>query len=252
MSPDTVSPGGPGSQGPAIPSEILDRQRHDREHRDATPVTELMRPPSRWRRRLAVVGVAIPLLLALYYAVSLFQVWSAGTDDQARSVDAIVVMGAAQYDGEPSPQLAARLDHVAELWPQGISQRVVVTGGQQPGDRFTEASASAAYLVERGVPESAIVLEDRGVDSFDSLRRVADLLIDPTASGRTSVLIVTDPYHTLRSKLIAEEVGFQAFGSPTPTSVVTGRRSLERHLLEAGGVAVGRITGFDWLSEATG
>ena len=71
-------------------------------------------------------------------------------------------MGAAQYDGEPSPQLAARLDHVVELWPQGVAPLVVVTGGNRPGDRFTEAQASAAYLTERGVPADAIVLEDRG------------------------------------------------------------------------------------------
>ena len=89
-----------------------------------------------------------------YFSVSYYQVWSTGRSDQARAVDAIVVMGAAQYDGEPSPQLAARLDHVAELWPRGLAPLVVVTGGNRPGDRFTEAEASAAYLVERGVPEA--------------------------------------------------------------------------------------------------
>ncbi len=75
-----------------------------------------------------------------YFAVSYLQVWSTGRSDQARPVDAIVVMGAAQYDGDPSPQLAARLDHVAELWPQGLAPLVVVTGGNRPGDRFTEAA----------------------------------------------------------------------------------------------------------------
>lgn len=205
----------------------------------------------RWRaRRLLTVGLVVSAVLVGYYFVSLWQVHSVGRSDQARQVDAIVVMGAAQYDGRPSPQLAARLDHVATLWPQGLAPLVVVTGGNRPGDRFTEADASAAYLIEKGVPDNAILREDRGTTSYESLERVAALLTERSA-GQHSVLVVTDPYHTLRSKLIAEEVGLTAFGSSTPTSVVTGARSLERHVWEAGGVAIGRLTGFGWLSDVT-
>ena len=158
-----------------------------------------------------------------YFLVSFFQVYATGRDDQVRSVDAIVVMGAAQYDGRPSPQLAARLDHVAELWPQGFAPVVVVTGGNQAGDRFTEAEASTTYLVERGVPEASIVLEDRGTTSFESLERVAHLLAESTGSNDSSVLVVTDPYHSLRSRLIADEVGMTAYVSPTTTSVAASR-----------------------------
>lgn len=200
--------------------------------------------------RLVAIGLVAGGLLVGYYGVSLWQVYAAGTSNEAQPVDAIVVMGAAQYDGRPSPQLAARLDHVATLWPQGLAPVVVVTGGNQPGDRFTEADASAAYLIERGVPDGAILREDRGATSYESLARVAALL-DDRSSGKHTVVIVTDPYHTLRSELIAEEVGLTAFGSPTPTSVVTGARSFERHLWEAGGVAIGRLTGFGWLSDLT-
>ena len=216
---------------------------------DGTPPAAKHRPRSRLRRPLTV-GLVVAALLAGYYCVSLWQVRSAGRSDQARQVDAIVVMGAAQYDGRPSPQLAARLDHVAALWPGGLAPLVVVTGGNQPGDRFTEADASAAYLIERGVPDSAILREDRGSTSYESLQR-AKALLDERSVGPHSVLVVTDPYHTLRSKLIAEEVGLTAYGSPTPTSVVTGARSLERHVWEAGGVAIGRLTGFRWLSDVT-
>ncbi|MGZ0192916.1 MAG: YdcF family protein [Acidimicrobiales bacterium] len=186
-----------------------------------------------------------------YFLVSFFQVYATGRDDQVRSVDAIVVMGAAQYDGRPSPQLAARLDHVAELWPQGFAPVVVVTGGNQAGDRFTEAEASTTYLVERGVPEASIVLEDRGTTSFESLERVAHLLAESTGSNDSSVLVVTDPYHSLRSRLIADEVGMTAYVSPTTTSVVTGVGSFERHFWEAGGVALGRVMGFGRLCEHT-
>ncbi len=202
------------------------------------------------RRRVLALGGVVGVLLVGFYLVSLLQVFAAGRNDQARPVDAIVVMGAAQYDGRPSPQLAARLDHVVTLWPHGVAPLVVVTGGNRPGDRFTEADASARYLIQRGIPEDAIVSEDSGATSYDSLERVAALLEERT-SARPSVLIVTDPYHTLRSKLIAEEVGMTAYGSATPSSVVDGARSLERHLFEAGGIAIGRVTGFGWLSDVT-
>jgi uncharacterized SAM-binding protein YcdF (DUF218 family) len=199
------------------------------------------RRPLRWV--LLGVGLVV-VLLAGYYLVSLYQVWSTGRSDQARPVDAIVVLGAAQYDGDPSPQLAARLDHVVELWPQGYAPIVVVTGGNQPGDRFTEAEASANYLVERGVPADAIVQEGAGHSTYESLRAVADVL---EGRGLSRVLIVTDPYHALRSRLIAQDVGLTAYVSPTPTSVVTGGESFTRHLQEAAGVAVGRLIGFDRL-----
>ena len=203
-------------------------------------------PPRRRRalRRAVLAGALVLVAVLGYYFVSLFQVWSTGRDDQARPVDAIVVMGAAQYDGEPSPQLAARLDHVVELWPQGVAPLVVVTGGNQPGDRFTEAEASARYLVDRGVPEDAVVLENEGGNSYQSLEGVAGLLGD---RGLSDVLIVTDPYHSLRSRLIAEELGLDAYVSPTPSSVVTGGESLVRHFQEAAGVSVGRLVGFDRL-----
>lgn len=236
---------------PAIPDRILQEQEAEAVNRDHTPVAELRRPArSRWRRVL-LAGMLVCALLVGYYLVTLWQVYAMGRADQSRTVDAIVVMGAAQYDGRPSPQLAARLDHVVDLWPQGFAGTIVVTGGNQPGDRFTEAEASAGYLVERGVPESAIVLEDEGSTSFESLDRVAQLLEQRTGVGNNSVLIVTDPFHALRSRLIAEEVGLSASSSSTTTSVVTGARSLERHVWEAGGVAIGRVTSFEWLSNVT-
>jgi uncharacterized SAM-binding protein YcdF (DUF218 family) len=201
------------------------------------------RPPRGLRRALLAGGLVV-LAIVGYYLVSLYQVWSTGRSDQARPVDAIVVMGAAQYDGDPSPQLAARLDHVAELWPQGLAPLVVVTGGNQPGDRFTEAEASANYLVERGVPADAIVQETTGRDTYESLQGAADLLAE---RGLSRVLIVTDPYHSLRSRLTAEDVGLTVYVSPTPTSVVTGGESFGRELKEAAGVAIGRLVGFDNL-----
>ena len=203
-----------------------------------------MSPARRNTGRAVRAGLLVLVAVVAYYVITLFQVWSTGRADQARPVDAIVVMGAAQYDGEPSPQLAARLDHVVDLWPQALAPLVVVTGGNQPGDRFTEAEASATYLTAHGVPAEAIVREDQGRTSYESLEGVARLLRE---RGLSSVLIVTDPYHSLRSRLIARDVGLDAFVSATPTSVVTGGESFGRHLREAAGVALGRLVGFEDL-----
>ncbi len=215
--------------------------------RDSTPVQSRPSPPSFVGRRILQVCIVLLLFLLGYYLVSLWQVWSTGRADQARSVDAIVVMGAAQYDGRPSPQLAARLDHAVELWNEGLASLVIVTGGNQLGDRFTEASASASYLVDRGVTASAIALENAGTTTYESLERARTLVGDSV----DTVLIVTDPYHALRSMLTADEVGFTAYVSPAPDSVVDGASEVRRDLGEAAGVALGRIIGFERLSGLT-
>jgi uncharacterized SAM-binding protein YcdF (DUF218 family) len=226
------------SMGPSANAELS---------RDPTPIRPLPTPPRSLGRRIVQVVFILALVGVGYYAVTLWQVWSTGRADESRNVDAIVVLGAAQYDGRPSPQLAARLDHVVELWGRDLAPQVVVTGGNQEGDRFTEASASARYLVDRGVPAAAIVQEDAGATTFESLERARSLL---DGSAQT-VLIVTDPYHALRSKLTAEEVGFTAFVSSTPASVVSGAAEVRRQVAESAGIAVGRIIGFERLSGLT-
>lgn len=199
-------------------------------------------------RRLVWLTFALVVLAAVYFLVNLWQVHHTGNSDQARPVDAIVVMGAAQYDGRPSPQLAARLDHVVELWQQGIAPLVVTTGSNRPGDRFTEAQASALYLGEHGVPAAAIA-QVGGATSYDSLREAATLL---QQRGLRSVVLVSDPYHSLRIRMVSEELGLTAFVSPTRTSPVTGGARWWRECKEAAGVGVGRLIGFDRLLRITG
>ena len=204
-------------------------------------------PVNRWRlvRRVLASLVA---LLAVYFLVNLWLVFRTGNTDQARPVDAIVVLGAAQYDGTPSPQLAARLDHVVELWGDGRAPLVVTTGGNRPGDRFTEAQTSAAYLEERGVPADAIV-QVGGNTSYDSLVEARDQLRDRDLS---SVLLVSDPYHALRIRLISQELGLTAYVSPTRTSPVRGSDVFWHELKEAAGISLGRVIGFDSLLAITG
>lgn len=204
-------------------------------------------PVNRWRLvRRVVAGVVA--VLAVYFLANLWLVFRTGDTDQARPVDAIVVLGAAQYDGRPSPQLAARLDHVVELWDAGVAPLVVTTGGNRPGDRFTEAQASAAYLEERGVPADAIVEVD-GNTSYDSLIEVRDEL---QGRGLERVLLVSDPYHALRTRLISQELGLTAYVSPTRTSPVRGSDVFWHELKEAAGISLGRIIGFDRLLALTG
>jgi uncharacterized SAM-binding protein YcdF (DUF218 family) len=195
------------------------------------------------------VCVGVVSFLALYYVINLLLVMSAARSDDARQVDAIVVLGAAQYDGRPSPQLAARLDHAIDLWNDGLAEHVMVTGGKMEADRFTEAEASRRYLIEAGVPDDAILMEDAGRNTFDSLESAASILL---ANDLNEVLLVTDPFHAKRSELIAAEVGLDAWSSPTPTSVVGSLTSARRQLLEAAGISVGRVIGFERLSGLTG
>lgn len=218
---------------------------------DHTPVggVVLHATRRRWPRRVAWTAVGVVVLLVLYYAVTLWQVHATGRSDQARRVDAIVVLGAAQYDGRPSPQLAARLDHAVELWGQGLAAVMVVTGGKQPGDRFTEAEASAKYLQDRGVPRQVILEETAGHSTYASLEGAASLLRD---RGLFRVLLVTDPFHSLRARLIAQELGLVAYVSPTLTSPVRGGTAFRRELEEAAGIALGRLIGFRRLLRITG
>jgi uncharacterized SAM-binding protein YcdF (DUF218 family) len=184
----------------------------------------------------------------VYVCLNIVQVWSVGRSDSRRAVDAIVVMGVAQYDGRPSPQLQARLDHVLTLWKEGVAPLVVTTGGNQPGDRFTEARASADYLIAAGIPESSISMEDIGSSTLQSLQGVADIL---KRRGLASVEIVTDPYHALRSRLIAQDLGLTAYVSPAENSAVRGEAEKRRMINEGLGISLAHVIGFRALDRLT-
>jgi uncharacterized SAM-binding protein YcdF (DUF218 family) len=192
--------------------------------------------------RLAVrLGLLLGLVGAVYLAVTGFQVWRAGREDQAGPADAIVVLGAAQYDGRPSPVYQARLDHAADLYERDLAPTILVTGGRRPGDRFTEAAAGAGYLAAQGVPEDAIVLESGGTDSWTSLSAAARVLGD-----RRRVLLVSSPYHALRIRHIAAELGLDARSSPSASHEGYGARAW--HLAsETVRVGAGRIVGYGRL-----
>ncbi len=204
--------------------------------------------PSNVLRRVVFVSLGVAGSVLLYFVVSLVQVWNTGRDDSflksSSTVDAIVVLGAAQYDGRPSPQLRARLDHVVTLWNLPVAPVVVVTGGKQSGDRFTEAEASRDYLVSRGLPVEVIVIESRGESTYQSLEAVRD---EARVNQWQRVVLVSDPYHLKRAQLVAAELGMPAEVSATRDGVVSGSGALRRNVREALGIMVGRITGFRQL-----
>jgi len=199
--------------------------------------------------RHALKTLTVVVLVGLMYGcVGLVQVWQVGRTDQARSVDAIVVLGVAQYDGKPSPQLRARLEHALALWVDGKAPRIITTGGNQPGDRFTEAEASANFLIDGAVPPEVIIQENVGSTTRESLMGVRDIVND---RGINSILIVTDPYHSLRARLIAQDLGLVAYVSPTRTSPLQGASAVSRHVREAVGVALSHFIGFANLERYT-
>ena len=163
-----------------------------------------------------LVGAAL-LGGILIVGYTTYRVWDRGGRDDAQPADAIVVLGAAQYDGAPSPVFEARLQHAVELFHRGIAPVLVVTGGKLPGDRTTEAAAARAYALANGVPDEAILVEDAGRTTLESLTAVAALLRD---RGLTSAVFVSDRTHMLRVLRIAQDQGIAAFGSPTTTSPI--------------------------------
>jgi uncharacterized SAM-binding protein YcdF (DUF218 family) len=168
-------------------------------------------------RWLATALVFAVLAVGIGVAVLLAAVWRQARTDQARPADAIVVLGTAQWNGYPGTVLQARLDHALDLYRQGLAPVIVVTGGRMPGDEFTEAEAARTYLLEQGTPDEAILLENAGRDSWESMRGVRVLA---EAAGVDSLLLVSDGFHLFRLKLMARDLGLSAAASPAPNSPI--------------------------------
>jgi uncharacterized SAM-binding protein YcdF (DUF218 family) len=173
-------------------------------------------------RRLAIGIIAVVLL---YFAATttLVAVWM-GKDEHPR-VDAIVVLGAAQYDGRPSAIYTARLEHAIDLYRGGVAPLIVFTGGKETGDRFTEGGSGARWAVQHGIPETATLVEESSRTTYENLRgakRVLDRRMH--SSKRLDVVVVSDPFHMFRAMKQASDVGFHAYPSPTRSSPVSASR----------------------------
>jgi uncharacterized SAM-binding protein YcdF (DUF218 family) len=175
----------------------------------------------RWAWRLALALIGLVIIVVFYVAI---HIWWVAREDQHPPSDAIVVLGASQYNGVPSPVFAARLDHAVTLYDEHVAPHIVTVGGKEPGDAFTEAAAGKTYLAAHGVPRAAIVALPTGRDTLRSLRAV-----DAEFKARHwhSAVIVTDPWHALRSRTMARDLGIKAYTSPERTGPAVSSRGVE-------------------------
>ncbi|HVT22562.1 MAG TPA: YdcF family protein [Mycobacteriales bacterium] len=175
----------------------------------------------RWARRIVL---ALVLFVVAYVGYVWVHIWWVAREDQHPHSDAIVVLGASQYNGRPSPVFEARLDHALVLYNEGVATHIVTVGGKQPGDAYTEAQAGATYLRRHGVPKSALVALPTGNDTLRSLRAVDTAF--KTHAWHTAVL-VTDPWHCLRARTMARDLGIKAYTSPERTGPAVDGRGVE-------------------------
>ena len=184
------------------------------------------------RRRLYAGTGLIALVSLTIYVISFVFVLRAGSVDQRQPTDAIVVLGAAQYDGRPSPVLEARLDHALVLYQQGLAPVIVLTGGVGTGDTTSEALVGKRYLESRRIPSMALVVRPEGRSTGSSMEAVARWL---EREQLTTVLLVSDPFHMGRLRLETKRLEISAYTSPTRTSPISGslRREMSYHAAEA-------------------
>ena len=180
----------------------------------------------RIRRTLGLVLLAA----AIIYTVSLVLVLVISQQDQRAPSDAIVVLGAAQYNGRPSPVFRARLDHALQLYREGLAPRVVVTGGVGRGDTTSEATVGRQYLLARKVPPAAVVAQPQGRSTQASMTAVAQWL---DAARLSQVILVSDPFHMFRLRLEARRTRLKAYTSPTESSPISDNPVLELRYLAA-------------------
>ncbi|PXY28401.1 hypothetical protein BAY60_14730 [Prauserella muralis] len=169
------------------------------------------------------------LVAVLVVGGTAFRVWHVARADERPAVDAIVVLGAAQYNGTPSKIFEARLSHAKDLFDEGVAPRIVTSGGSREGDAYTEAEAGKNWLVASGVPAQSVLAVGEGNDTLRSLSAVADRL---RGGGWNSVVIVSDPWHSLRARTMAEDAGMEAWASPTHSGpIVQTRETQARYIL---------------------
>jgi uncharacterized SAM-binding protein YcdF (DUF218 family) len=169
------------------------------------------------RRVLTIIVVVVFVLWVISAATVL--IWS--SRDEAQPAQVIVVLGAAQYAGKPSPVLRARLDHALELWDRHLASLLILTGGTGAGDTTSEAAVGRNYARRHGVPDSAILVENAGRTTSESMRAVAGML---EVRGLQTALLVSDPFHMLRLRILARRFGFTPYTSPTQTSPISPNR----------------------------
>ena len=166
---------------------------------------------ARWKKWLWLLAVPP----AAYSGTTYWRITAQASHDEARPADAIVVFGAAEYDGRPSPVYKARLDHAAQLYHRGLAPMVIITGGSGNDPRFSEGVVGREYLKTLGIPDSQLIAETQSPDTAESARRVANIM---AVNGMHSCLAVSDSYHIFRIKQMLGREGITVYGAPRPNS----------------------------------
>lgn len=191
-----------------------------------------------WVRRI-VAGV----LLVVFAVIggTAFRVWQVAREDVRDQADVIVVLGAAQYNGRPSEIFQARLAKAKTLYDQGVAKTIVTSGGKKADDNFTEAQAGALWLRKRGVPESATLPVGEGSDTLRSLKAVAEQV---EKRGWKTAVLVSDPWHSFRARIMADDLGLETWTSPTHRGpIVQARETQARYIVrETGALLYYRLT----------
>lgn len=182
-----------------------------------TPLTWL-----RWARRILLAVIVVVVVVVGDVWIHIW--WVGAHEDQHPRSDAIVVLGASQYNGVPSPVFAARLDHAVYLFNHHVASEIVTVGGKQQGDNFTEAESGRTYLHRHGVPLRDVLALQTGSDTLTSLRAVHAAFV---SHGWHSAVLVTDPWHCLRSRTMARDLGISADTSPEQTGPAVAGTGVE-------------------------
>jgi uncharacterized SAM-binding protein YcdF (DUF218 family) len=192
---------------------------------------------------LRIISAVVSILI-IYFAITFVQIWLTGHEHSTRHAQAILVFGTTEDNGTPSPELQARLDQALVLWHKGRAPWIAVTGGKRPGDQFTEAGVSAAYLEGKGVPASKILV-GAGTNTWQNVQTVVPKL---KAHHIRTVLTVTDPFHEDRAMAISSSQGLTPFPSPVRNSPTVKHSLWKYYAKETFEVGIGRIIGYGRFS----
>ena len=189
------------------------------------------------KRALGLAVTIVATILVVTVAVLAMRIARQSSRDEARPADVILVLGAAEYAGRPSPVLRARLDHAFDLYQRKLAPRIMTTGGSGGDPVFTEGGVGRTYLTNRGVPSEAIIVESEGASTVESTALASEIM---NRMGLRSVIVVTDGYHIYRVKRILQSQGFAAYGSPRKEQSAGGLRDRWKYVRQAIGYLLWR------------
>lgn len=190
-------------------------------------------------KRLVVIALLVAgLPMATYLVMLSKQIERQSAIDESQKADIIVVLGAAEYNGRPSPVLRARLDHAFDLYAKGLAQLILTTGGAGGDEQYTEGQVGRNYLVRRGIPSERIVVEGEGDTTVSTVLAVSEIM---RRMGLTSAILVSDGYHIFRCKRILQNQGMRVYGSPRPNAPKGDWREQWLYFRQACGFLLWRI-----------